>query len=652
MPSPGIAHQLAPVAAVGLLVVAASAAHAATRTAGDPAGAALTVAVVAFVIAVLVAMKRRTRIECPKARARLTAFLLGGAAWLGTVTAIGMSWSALEVLALMVGALSLNWWRVHRIPTPAQRVAVAVERPSGDTVSHYADRWTEYVGCKGGPLPGTKLVLGSVIDSGVRYTLKLVPGRHERSSVTSVLEKVRGGLGLRIDQDLIIDPHPDLPEPDLMLTVVTTSPIKNDVIWPGPSTFRDGMVDLGPFADGLGVARWRVYVGPRIKGGYMQGGTGSGKSRALEALAIAVAASETHPTVIAYADGQGGASSPVLAEYADMVARTPSEFEAMLDGVMRVKDLRQEENDLEGWVGFRPTAARPGLLIIVDEQHKFTCHPRIQEKMTILAREGEKVGIALIGASQSPLLDAFGGSNQSNNAEAMRSNMLMGNGLVFGSKAKDVKQVFEIDINPSRFPPLPGYCFLVNPLPEARSAPLRGFHFTDEQARVWPTRIAWRELDTAAANAYGLAYRDRKIIAARRMADKRARVEAMRTGQPVPESAEPPITRTVPATSAPLFTVAQFPPFPVWSSVPPAVHPVDAPRVAEIHVRAARAVEEGLAMKGGFTMPRMMAIHLGCSVRWAHDALKALVGHGVLEVRDDAPQGRYYPTGKKLERAA
>lgn len=649
-PHTGIHAQLAPPAAVGLLVVAAAAAHAATGTAGDPGSAAATVAVVAFVVAVIVAMKAGKRIECPRARVRLRALLLASAVWFGTVTAVGVSWGAVEILALMVGALSLQWWSARRIPNP-DAASTTPEIPEAGEVDHFAERWAEYVGCDGGALKGSKLTRGRSIESGVRYTLLLVPGKHDRSSVTGVLEKVRGGLGLRTDQDLITEPHPDLPEPHQLLTIVTRSTIKEDILWPGPSAFdpKTGSVALGPFADGIGVARWRVYAGPRIKGGYMQGGTGSGKTRCMESVALSVAASESHPTVIMYADGQGGASSPMLAKYSDYVARTALEFQEMLSGLLALKDHRQDENDLEGWTGFAPTAARPGVLVFMDEQHKFTVHPTIQAMVAELAKEGEKVGIAIIGASQSPLLDAFGGSGSGNLAEAIRSNLLMGNGLIFQSKAKDVKQVFEVDVNPSRFPTIPGYAFLVNPQPGARSAPLRGYHCTDEQTKVWPDRIHWRSLGAGEAAVCGPNYVDRREIAARRLLGKRARVEARRAGMvpaPVPDV---PVTRTVPAATC----VPDVPQFPVWNSVPmrvPGAPVVDPRRAVPVYVRAAHAIESGEVLRKGWTMPHMIATHLSCSTKWAHEALQKLVELDIVHHPEDAPQGKYYPTGKKLSR--
>jgi hypothetical protein len=636
-PHTGIGVQLAPHAAVGLLVVAAAATHAVASATGHEAATAASVGATAFVLAVLVAMKRGQKISCPKSRSRLAAFLLAAAGWLTSVTATGLSWGAVEVLALMVSVISLNWWRTHRIKD------AVVERAAAPT--EYAERWERNVGAPSRAVPGSRLVDPEVIGSGVRYTLRLVPGVQEQSTVTGAMERIRGGLSLRDGQELIIERHTTLPEPHQLLTIVTTSPIKQEILWPGPSAFDSatGTVALGPFADGIGVARWRVYSKSRLYGGYMQGGTDSGKSRTGDSIMVSIAASVSHPTVVQYADGQGGASSPtVLTKYADRVAKTPAETVIMLRDALRVIDLRQDENDIEGWTGFTPTAARPGLLIFMDECHKLLIFPEIQEMVATIAREGGKVGVACILASQSPLLDAFGGSSPKNYAESIRSNLLMGNGLAFRSKSKDVKHIFEISINPSSFPPTPGYAYLVDLLPGGRSAPFRSYHFTDAQAAEYLPTSTWRGLDVGAANAAGRQYLDRFKIQAAAMDVKRARVEARKAGRPVGAAAPT-------GLAPPLPDVTRFP---VWTSTPPANVAAAGPRIAEVHRKVAEAVASGAVTPAGFTMPHLVAKHLGYSERWAGIALKELVALGVLHQPAGAPQGRYYPTGKTLSRKA
>lgn len=632
----GIAAQAAPHAAVGLLVVAAAATHAAASATGHEAATALAVAGVAFTLAVLVAAKKGQRIKCRKSRARLLALLLAAAAWLAVVTGTGLSWGAVEVLALTVSALSLHWWRTKRITSAAPVV------PASPT--EYAERWRDHVGSSSGALPGTRLVSPEVIAAGVRYTLMLVPGKHEAGSVTGVLGKLRGALSLHRSQYLIVEPHSTLPEPHQLITIVTTSPVKEEVLWPGAKAFHDGTIDLGPFADGIGVGRWVAYIKNRAQGGYLQGGTNGGKTRSTECIGITLAMAVTHPSVIWVADGQGGASSPRVLKFADHFAGTLQACIAMLEDALRVIDLRQVENDLGGLSGFTPTAERPGLFIIMDECHKFMADLDVQAMVATIAREGGKVGVAMILASQDPLLSAFGGSNPSNNAETVRSNLLMGNGLIFRSESKDVKQVFNVEVSPVTFPVLPGYCMLVRPPADGRSAPLRAYHFTDAQADEVMKTLVWRELDPGAANAAGPNYLNRKEIAARALAAKQARVEALQAGKPLPEES---IERPAPTQVGPAI-----PTFPVWNPATPVpVAPTLAP-LSDIHFRVAEAVASKVVAPNGYTMPSLVAAELGCSERWAHEALKHLVRFDILERPPGTPQGHYYPTGKTLARKA
>jgi len=635
-PHVGIGAQVAPHAAVGLLIVAAAATHAVASATGHEAATAAGVAAVAFTLAVLVAMKRGTKIRCRKARARLVLMLLAAAGWLTSVTATGLSWGAVEILALTVTALSLHWWRAKRIDNAAPAEEVV-------PVTEYAERWAANVGGSGGALVGSMLVNPERIDAGVRYTLLLVPGKQEGDNVHAAMKKIRGALSLHRSQYLIIEPHPTLPEPHQRVTIVTTSPVREEILWPGAKAFKDGRIDLGPFADGIGTGQWVAYVMNRLMGGYLQGGTNGGKSRTMESIAVTLAMSDTHPTVIWFIDGQGYASSPkVLGPHADHKAGTLEACVLLLKDALRVVDLRQEENDLEGWSGFTPRADRPGLLIFMDECHKFMADLRVQAMVATIAREGGKVGVAMVLASQSPLLDAFGGSTPMNDAETVRSNLLMGNGLVFRSESKDVQHVFGIPVSPVSFPVLPGYCMLVRPPEEGRSAPLRAYHFTDAQADEVLAALVWRELDPGSANAAGPNYLKRKQIALDARAAKKARVAALRAGRPLPvEQVARPIAAPaiVPATYA----------FPVWD---PAPVQLAGARVADAHLRVAAAVAAGTVLRAGFTMPHIVARELDRSERWAHDALKDLVQLGILERPAGTPQGRYYPTGKTLSRRA
>lgn len=636
---PGIGPQLAPGAAVGLLLVAGSALHAIAQATDDPGSTTLTVAVIAFVLAVLVGMKKGQRIRCPKSRLRLRLLLAGSAAWLTAVTAAGMSWGAVQILALGVTAVSLHWWRLHRIPNVSTVPrAVASDR--------HVDLWDKRVARAGKPLAGTRLLPGEAIASGMQHTLRLIPGDHTIVTVENERRKIRGALEMRRGEDLIIEPHPDLPEPHLRLTVVTSQPPIGSVVWPGPVDVlgRDGMIALGPFADGIGTAYWRAFTDTRVKGGFIQGGTGSGKSRLIETIVMALAGSTLFPSVLLWADGQGGASSKLLRKWCDKTALTVEACRRMLAGVIRIMEHRQDENDIEELDGFTPTEDRPAIFVILDECHKFFADAGIQAMAAQIAREGEKVGVAMIAATQlAQLAAAFGGSGQY--ADAIRSSLLTANGVLMRGKSKSAAQIFNVEVDPRDFPARPGYGFLADVDEGARQAPFLGFFVSDAIQEYWPPLMLWRELDKGSATIYGPEYLNRRELAAAEREEKRRRVAARRAGIMPTTSAERPETaRPTPST---LFPVRKFP---VWIN-PKAIKPqpdTQTVKVADIHRRVMEAVAAGQVGTDGYTMPHLVARRLAVSEKWAGIALKELVALGVMSRPEGTPQGRYYPTGKTL----
>ncbi|MFG1846797.1 hypothetical protein [Micromonospora carbonacea] len=519
-----------PHVAVGLLVVSAAATSTLAHYTGEEAQVAAWTAVVAFVAAVVVATQARRRVFDKKAVRRAYAFCAVAVVWLTTVTATSLTLGAVGILTAVGYSLAVHWWRTNPLP---------ITGASTTSSSLYADLWAENVGCSDGALPGTTLTDPHGIKAGVRYALRLRPGKQTLDMVMAAVGKIRGGLFLRRDQELIVEPHPTLPEPHLLLTVVTRSPIRESVVHPGASAFdpATGRVALGPFADGEGVATWKAYSDNRLWGGFIQGGTGSGKSRMVESIALALAASTTHPTVILYGDGQGGASSPLLMNHADVKARTHDQILAVLEGLHLVVLLRQDENAVNGAEGFTPTEDRPGLLFVLDECHKPLSKlenpanwERIQYLIATIAREGGKVGVAALLASQQTTLDVFGGAG-SPNAEAIRTNLLAGNGVMLRSKDPNAKTIFGVEVNPKKFPPLAGYGFLVDSDPSARSAPFRGYYVTDRIRDEWPGQIVWRSLDPGAAAAWGRDYERRDEIAAEALEAVRRRLAARRAGQ-------------------------------------------------------------------------------------------------------------------------
>lgn len=645
--APGIGPQVAPAAAVGLLIVAAAGAHAAAEASGHTAEFAATVGALAFVLAVVVGSKTGQRIRCPKGRRRLRWLLMSAAVWLGSVTATGLTWGWIEAIAFLTWALSFRWWQAKRIPDAAMETASPLDG--------FAALWKEKVGRKGKPLVGSLLTDEEKIKSGTRFTLRLVPGEHTQDSVETERKKIRGALGLMPAHDLLLEQHPTLPEPHLLLTIVTRQPKPGSVLWPGPSVLgADGRIALGPFADGEGTASWKAFTANRVWGGFLQGGTGSGKSRMIESIVMALAASDLFPSVVWWADGQWGASSKLLKKRCDKVALSVAQCKEMLQGVIRIMEHRQDENDVEDLDGFTPTTARPAIFVILDECHVFfLADDDIKAMCARITREGGKVGVALICATQqAQLAAAFGGGGEY--ADAIRSNLLAGNGVLLRGKSKSAQQIFGVEVDPTQFPDRPGYAFLADPAEGARRAPLLGYFVSDDLQKIWPDRFTWRELDAGAANAYGPAYFNRVAIAAAARAEKLARVQARRDGRPVAG----PIASTVSAAAA-RIPKAMFPilKLPVWvnptrikpqADLPTPTPLPEPPKVTDVHRRIMAAVAAGDAMENGYTMPGLLAAHLGLSRKWTGIALGELIDLGVMERPADAPQGKYYPTGKQL----
>ncbi|HEY6116746.1 MAG TPA: hypothetical protein VI172_12370, partial [Candidatus Dormibacteraeota bacterium] len=544
----GVQKQIAPFAGMGLLVLASAALNAAKDTTDADAAVLAGTAAACIVIAVVAAKQMRKRLNDRQSLHRGYAFLTVAGTWLAGTVAWGLTLDAVAVLGILGTALSLHYLRKHRIPNRAANTdmpAVGPEPGLAVDRSPYEQRWDEFIGCAGGQLPDSRLESAQKVKAGWRYVLRLVPGKQSIASLMSAMVLIRGGLGLTVEQDVIAERHPVLAEPAVQLTVVTKPQVRKDQAWPGPETFRDGYVDMGPFIDGEGHARWKVYTRDRMVGGYIQGGSGAGKSRLIESIVMPIADSQTHPTVIWYADGQGGSSSPTLMRCADYAARTHEQVKQMFVCAMLILELRQDENavddepdddgEYDDTIGFTPTEERPGLLLVLDECHKPLSKienpdewAAIQYMVMTIAREGQKVGVQAILASQESTLGAFGGAG--NNAEMVRSNLLMGNGIMMRSKDANARQVFKVADDPSQFPPLAGYALLIDPEEGARTAPFRAYFLTDELRKVWPTKIRWRSLDDGTANAAGTFYLMRHQLAQMAKEQARRRIAERRAG--------------------------------------------------------------------------------------------------------------------------
>ncbi len=617
----GIRAQLAPHASLGLLVLAASAA----KLAGDATGAGqeitLAVAGVAFVVSVVVAFAGRKKIRDNKLRVRALAFCVGAGAWLVHATVAGVSLDSVGLLALLTYTVSAYWWRAKRIPNrPGRVIDYIASTLEADGVDQYAADWAEFVANADGPVPGSRLTGREDLATGRRYILHVRRGKQTYEMVQGQMKNLRGALYLLRGQDLIVERHPTLPEPTLQVTIVTASPIKTAASWPGPGLGEDGLVPLGPFSDGLGVARWRAWTENSLWGGYITGSAGSGKSRMFEALAMEYAAAGA---VVWFLDGDWGASSRLLARHCDHKGLTAEDAAEVLQRTLDVMHVRRKENIVHEWDGWDPGQGRPAVVLFIDECHRIFADPTNQTAAIEIARQGRKVGVAIIAASQVGSLDAFGGKTQ---AEVLRSNLRAGNAVMLRSMAKSTKVVMSADgIDPTKFPAdMPGYgYYLAAEGSNMRQAPFRGFHVTNEVQEKWTEKITWAGLDDVAAEAYGPAYTDRH---AREQARRAALAASLLGGG----AADLAYTIPKPTQASSAFTLPQFP---KWNR-PARTNPEDTGRPA-LTGSEAKVVA---AIKAGHTGPGQIAKATGLSDSQVYNLLNKLAADRVVS---KAGYGKY-----------
>lgn len=628
---PDLSAQRAPHIAVGALVFAAGAARIAVHATGEQAQVAAWTAGTAFVVAVVAAtvVHRKQRVFGPKATARALAFIAVAAVWLTAVTVTGFSLGAVGLLMAFGYGLHLHWWREHRIDaTPAAtRILPADDRT-------YVQRWKTHIAGPGAALTGSVAMGEESVNGGARFTVQLVPGKQELATVTGAAGKIRTGLGLRATDELVIENHPTRDQSYVQVTVLESAPVlTQDNMWPGPGTYdpKTGTVALGPFVDGDGHARWRVYTSDSIWGGFLVGGQGSGKTRMMEGIVMSVVAST--PTVVWFADGHGetGASSKLLRDHCDYFAGTPDQVRIMLAGAHLVAAARFDDMLIDDLEGFTPTDDRPGLIVVIDECHKFFCHDDIQELTSNLITEYRKVGITVVAATQSGNLDRAFGTGK--HADALRSALLTGNGVVLRIKSGSIKDVLKLPYDPRDFPPVPGYARMVD---EARGAAFRGFRVTDIQLATLPAQMRWRSLSHAEAAAFGPAYADRRDVRskAREAALKRRQQRMAGVHTPPTASAAATPTTVPPQAIAELLEDVVFP---VW---PGAMEP---PKLdlSDTHKRILDAVDAGRQQ------PKDIQEAVGIGSSRFYQIASELQAHGYLTKSGRGPAARYSATTQR-----
>lgn len=169
---------------------------------------------------------------------------ISAAAWL-TAASVWMSWPVAAAWAVVHVALSVRWWREHRDGYPDLGTASApAEEATGPAT--IPEMWAANIGCQGGALEGSTLVLVDVTDRTEVYIVQLRPGRQTLSTAMASLDKIASGLR-RPMRNLVLEEIPETGDTDdegdpsqLRLTVVTKSPIKGKLILTEPNYRASG----------------------------------------------------------------------------------------------------------------------------------------------------------------------------------------------------------------------------------------------------------------------------------------------------------------------------------------------------------------------------------------------------------------------------
>lgn len=512
-------RQLVPHLMVAALLVLAGFVQLLGAASGSPIGestAVLSLLTVAAIVAVAV-----VRVRAPRRwRPRLTVAALAAVAWLAWAGRTGLTWGTVAALLGAEVALSARRWQATRLPHPqgppaTPDTARGDARPARDNLPGL---WQAYVGCPEGALAGATLHSPILDDHRETYTVELVPGKHSLGKALAALDRVQSGLR-RPQEEIILEPHPSGDSAQLKLTVVTKSPIKDAVVFDGPKYFRDGddgWIEAGRYADGEGRVRVSMYAANSARHVVVFGGQGSGKTALLNQMAVSAQASG-HTTVF-YVDGQDGASSPQLMQYADWAPTGPGRADEMLSALERIFAVRGKMMQARRLAGLTPSPDLPGLVVIIDECHLIwqAGSPQIR-RWVDLASLARKLNVAFWAATQHPELASFG------NIDKLRSLLMQYTTLVLRTTSGVANNILRLSVDPSKLPTLPGYGYLVagDKAAGVRSAPFRADFLDDANgiADAWFAAHPGAALDRASAKAAGPTYDDRTALAERRQRD-------------------------------------------------------------------------------------------------------------------------------------
>lgn len=460
-------------------------------------------------------------------RARAVTLAVVASLWITGAALWGVSAPYAALLLAAVFTVAARWWQAHRPGYEPAAEPVTVE--PGDRRDRNQIEWTEHVGHPKGPLPGSTLTEPTPLKYGTAYTLLLARGGQGGTQQTlKTAVQAQTQIAAALDwgvQDITIETHPtSRSAARARVVILDTNPIEGKIMWQGPAV-DGGSLLLGPYADGMGEAPYVLYNeghwvggtdgddggGEVLPPGYehgvpakwkpggmwsgvLIGGTGIGKSRVIEGIAIS--AMSRGDTVVWFLDPQDGASSHALKNHASRFAGK-ADTEHMLAAIEAVVAYRQAENAELGLTGFTPTPERPGLLVIIDECHEVFWDSKMGDRWGNIVRKARKVGVSLLTASQYAGVKTFGHS------EPLRSSIMEGNAIAMRVTSKQGGQLMAgLDVDPLTLPKIEGYGYTQD-TGNGRTAPFRN-RLCNHPAE-WMESMPAVALDDGSATAAGEA---------------------------------------------------------------------------------------------------------------------------------------------------
>lgn len=403
----------------------------------------------------------------------------GTAAWITAASAVGpANWTMTALLAGGAAATWASWIKQHSIPdvdpNAPQLPEASDETTSGDYGDTLAQRWSESVSRRGKALPGSMLTDRVDLSRAIRWTVRTPAGDASFDDVFGRRPRIAGALGVSA-KNLIIEPHEDN-EAWAYLTVIVRDLLSGGIPYRGPR-YDNGVIPLGPFADGEGDMQFYAVEDIGVRNGLVTGEPGSGKSACLEAIGLGIKQSGVWHLLFGDGDPDGG-SSPVLNDISDWAEAGPRQVLAQLEAIEAALEIRSllKSTLTEGADGpvritdpsqqsplrkLLPTTTIPGLMWIIDELQRLSTDDWLKAQDFIprlerVVRIGRKYGVAVVVGTQSLLAGDYG------NSTVLRGYLMARNLFAFRNMNRSENAVVGgMAVTPGSLPPGGGYCFAI-----------------------------------------------------------------------------------------------------------------------------------------------------------------------------------------------